>query len=298
MVSPLGGLLPPVVTPLRDGRPDPDAIERFVALLSPHLDGMVVCGSVGEGPSLGMEARQSAARAFAKALQGRGALVLGCAATSLEDLRRLIRLGEELDVDGYLIPVPFYYRHTPASVREFYHRIVSWTERAIIVYDNPTTTKTTLTAEELVRIGEDHPQLRHVKLTDPDLEKAAALADRVRAFAGSDEVMHHQVTRGCVGAMTGLPQIFPHLARAWFDALQRGDEREARRHYDHMAPLAIELMVGPDRYPAIIKHALWRLGVIPEPDVLPPLLPLDELRRREVDLVLELSRERAGRKEQ
>lgn len=285
----LTGLLPPVVTPLRDGRPDPEAIQGFVNHLAGRIEGIVVCGSVGEGPSLSLSQREVAVRAFAEVLRGRGTLVLGCAATALEDLRRLFEMGEELDVDGFLVPVPYYFRHTGAGVREFYGRVASWTEREVVMYDNPVTTKTLLSVSDILHLAEQHANLRHVKLTDPDPDKPEALAGRMLALAGSDEVMHHQMTRGCVGAMTGLPQIFPDTTRAWFDALQSGEEREARRLYDRLSPMIIELMLGADRYPAVIKHALWRLGVIPDPSVLSPLLPLDARRRREIDLVLELT---------
>jgi 4-hydroxy-tetrahydrodipicolinate synthase len=284
------GLVPPVITPMRDGRVDAEGIDRFVAHAGELLDGMVVCGSCGEGPSLPADEKRVAVEAFVGAADGRFPIVLGAAGTSVADVITTLRMGEELGVAGFLVPSPMYFRNSSQSVAEFFRSVAAATDLEVMVYDNPSASKTVLSVEDLVRIVEASPNINHVKMTDTDLEKVEGLVTRsdVTVLAGSDEIMHHQLMRGCPGAVTAAPQVFPRTGRAWFDAASKGDEKTSREHYNRMAPFIIELLQGPDQYPAVIKFALGHLGVLPSDEVLPPLTPLSQRRRAEVATVLDL----------
>jgi 4-hydroxy-tetrahydrodipicolinate synthase len=283
------GLIPPMVTPVRDGQVDPSGIEALVAHTVEHLDGMVVAGSCGEGPSLSLRERRRAVETFITALGGRLPVIMGVAGTSLAEVVELVGEGSRLGVAGFLVPPPYYFRNSDDALRSYFGEVAKSTDREVMVYDNPNTTKTPLSVEVLLRLVEDNPNINHLKVTDTDIAKITALAERTDAalLAGSDEVMHHQVLRGCAGAVTAAPQVFPRTGRAWFDAAHAGDETAARRHYDRMTPFIIELLQGPDQYPAVVKLALHHLGVLPDVAVLPPLTPLDERRRQEVATVLD-----------
>jgi 4-hydroxy-tetrahydrodipicolinate synthase len=281
------GLIPPMVTPVRDGRVDPDGIDALVAHTVDHLDGMVVVGSCGEGPSLSLSERRRAVDAFVTALDGRLPVIMGVAGTSLADVVDLVGEGARLGVAGFLVPPFFYFRNSAEALGAYYGEVAKATDREVMVYDNPNATKTPMSVDVLARLAEDNPNINHIKVTDTDIAKVSALAERTDAvlLAGSDEVMHHQVLRGCAGAVTAAPHVFPRVARAWFDAA--GDEAEGRRHYDRMTPFIIELLQGSDQYPAAVKLALHHLGVLPDAAVLPPLTPLDARRRQGIAVVLD-----------
>ena len=192
-----------------------------------------------------------------------------------------------IGVAGFLVPPFFYFRNSAEALGAYYGEVAKATDREVMVYDNPNATKTPMSVDVLARLAEDNPNINHIKVTDTDIAKVSALAERTDAvlLAGSDEVMHHQVLRGCAGAVTAAPHVFPRVARAWFDAA--GDEAEGRRHYDRMTPFIIELLQGSDQYPAAVKLALHHLGVLPDAAVLPPLTPLDARRRQGIAVVLD-----------
>ena len=284
------GLIPPMVTPIADSRVDRKGVASLVGHTVEHLDGMVVGGSCGEGPSLGWDGRTAAVGAFLEEVSGRIPVIAGVASTSTSDTQLLMKEGDRLGVAGYLVPPPFYFANSEQGVAAFYRRVASMTDREVIVYDNPRTTKTTMSVNLLASIVEQSPNINHIKVTDPDLDKVTRLrqASDATLLAGTDEVMHHQVARGCEGAVTAAPQVFPKMCRAWFDAACQRQGNTGRALYDRLLPFVVELLLGPDQYPAVIKHALFRLGVIPSDEVLSPLTPLDERRRQEVAEVLEI----------
>jgi 4-hydroxy-tetrahydrodipicolinate synthase len=281
------GLIPPMVTPLSAAEADMDGIAALVEHSIDHLDGMVVGGSCGEGPSLGRRQRLEVLSHFVDVVGGRVPVIAGVASTSLADIRAVVEEGDRLGVTGYLVPPPFYFTNSAGGVETFFAEVARTTDREIMIYDNPKTTKTTMSVELLASVVEQSPNINHVKVTDPDLDKITGLRQRCDAvlLAGSDEVMHHQVLRGCEGAVTAAPQVFPRICRSWFDAAST--DGGGRLHYNRLLPFVIELLLGPDQYPAVIKHALFQLGVLASDEVLPPLTPLDERRRKEISGVLE-----------
>jgi 4-hydroxy-tetrahydrodipicolinate synthase len=282
------GLLPPVITPFRGGKVDGDSIARLVEFCMPHLDGMVVAGSTGEGPSMTLQERVETIQHFNRAMRGRMHMIVGVAETSLENIREIMRVGDANDAAGYLVPLPFYFKHTGETITAFYRAIAAYTEREIIIYDNPYTTKTMLTASDYARIGEACPNVRHVKITDTNVHKvdAAKAATRMILLSGDDGVMQQQVLRGCEGAVTAVLQVFPKESRSWFDRTREGDLAASTRLFAWLLPFINELMVGADEYPAVTKWALRRRGVIASDEMFPPIAQLTEFRRRVLESVM------------
>ena len=284
------GLFPPVITPFRSGRVDGESIGRLVEACAPTLDGMVVAGSTGEGPSMTFTERTTMIELFSRAMRGRLRLVVGVAETSLDDIRQLMRFGDEHDAVGYLVPLPFYFRHTAETIMAFFREVSGYTDREIIVYDNPYTTKTVLTVDDYGRLAALRSNIRHVKITDTSIDKVDAAKARgdLVLLAGSDEVMHQQIVRGCEGAITATPKVFPAESRAWFDAARAGDLAASARLFARLLPFVNEVMIGTDDYPAVIKYALRHRGVIASDDVRRPLAPLSDVRRRILESVMPL----------
>lgn len=289
------GLFPPVITPFVDGRVDAGSIERLVEACAPHLDGMVVAGSTGEGPSMTFDERTATIGHFARAMRGRLRMIVGVAETSVDDIRELMRFGDEHGADGYLVPVPFYFRHTPETVAAFFREVSGYTDREIVVYDNPYATKTFLTAADYGVLASLRRNIRHVKITDTALAKVDAANQRgdLILLSGSDEVMQQQVVRGCEGAITAIPQIVPKTARAWFDATRAGDLAASSGLWARMLPLINEMMIGTDEYPGVVKFALRHRGVIASDEVRVPLPPLADVRRRILHSIMPLVEELA-----
>lgn len=290
-MSDLRGLIPPMVTPMRDGAIDVKSIRSLVDFVAPHLDGLCICSSTGEAASLSLDERKQLVTSYLDALAGRKPLVVGLSDTAAPVTEDLVRFCEDLPVAAYLVPLPYYFRHTGQSIHAYFKWIASLTGRPIVLYDNPYSTKTTLSASLLASLVESVPTIEYIKLTDVDIDKPIELGQLsgVKLIAGSDEVMDHHIRRGCIGVICATPQVFPAESRRWFDALTTGDEGAAFRAKTAFASFIGEVMVGVDEYPATIKYALWKKGVIASPEVRRPLQALSDLRHREIVGSIELA---------
>jgi 4-hydroxy-tetrahydrodipicolinate synthase len=283
------GLYPPVVTPFSNGSIDREGIASIVDHCAVHLPGLCVAGSTGEAPSLTFAERREAIETYAQAMRGRMRLMVGVAETALGSIRELMALGDSVGAEGYLVPLSYYFHHNSDTVHAFYKEVSSFTKADVLIYDNPYTTKTFLAVDDVARVAKACPNVRHVKITDlslPKVEEYRAKTELV-LLAGSDDVMHHQVMRGCVGAVTATPQVYPRHASTWLEETLKGNATEAYQLYAAMLPYIMEMMGGVDEYPNVVKMALRHLGVIKDDGVRLPLLPLSERRRAEVQLVLD-----------
>jgi 4-hydroxy-tetrahydrodipicolinate synthase len=283
----LRGLLPPVITPFRNGAVDGDSIARLVESCAPHLDGLVVAGSTGEGPSMTLAERVQTVRFFSQSMRGRLRLIVGVAETNLENIREIMRAGDAAGAVAYLVPLPFYFKHTSETITAFYREVSGFTDREIVVYDNPYTTKTVLTVADYARLREVRNNIRHVKVTDTTVAKIdAAKASGMILLAGDDGVMQHQVLRGCEGAVTAVLQVFPQESRAWFDRTREGDLAASTRLFSSLLPFINELAIGADEYPAVVKWALRHRGVIASDEMRLPISQLTDFRRRVLERVM------------
>jgi 4-hydroxy-tetrahydrodipicolinate synthase len=292
----LHGLLPVVPTALRQGEIDRDGCRAIAEWLTPHVHGLTLLGSLGEGPSLAVRARQEAAEAFIEGSASRLVIVLGIGASAIEDSIALSRHGEQRGVDALFLPAPTYYAAGEHGLLEYFTRVADATSLPIVLYDNPYITGFRLSPSFMAELTERAPSFRYVKVTDRKHGKVEEIVTQTPLvpFSGSDDLMHHHVLTGARGAMTAVPCVAPRASRRWWDLVEAGDADGAFGIFTHsMAALALEMMSEGDHYPVLAKECLRLLGVLESSDVLPPLIGIPESRVDYLRRALEAAGEKA-----
>ncbi len=204
------GFVPPIATPLLDGRLDLPSLERQLDDLAEHVAGYLVGGSVGEVASLTLEERETLMRTCA----ARGAthrLAMSISDNCFEHSRRLAGTAGEAGADLVMVSCPNYFTNGRAMLVDYFGRLGEIVPTDICLYDNPLASNTSLTIEDIAAIADAVPRVSHIKVTDLALEKVAALreATSLVVLAGDDAVLWNQLDRGAEGAMVALPLIYP-----------------------------------------------------------------------------------------
>lgn len=283
MQKQITGFIPPIATPMRDGKVDVPSLERLVDYLAPYVNGYLVGGSVGENPSLTLAERILIAEVVAARKHSSHILAVSVADNALPNCFELARMASRVKADLAMVLCPTYYTNSRAMLCSFIGAIGSKSDIPLCLYDNPEASGVKLSVEDIAAIARAVPQLRHIKVTDPDPNKVAALkcgAD-LGIHAGDDIVLWHMLSRGADGAMVGIPMIYPEQAAAFWGAMKAGNTSVALDHYRVLTPFIHLAFGGPD-YVQVIKFVLHHRGVIDTDEVRLPLLPLDTIRRREV----------------
>ena len=108
--APFGRVLTAMVTPFSaDGGVDLELAGRLAThLVSQGSDGLVICGTTGESPTLSWDEEHQLFSAVKAAVGSRASLVAGCGSNCTSEAVEAIRKAAQLGADGALVVVPYY----------------------------------------------------------------------------------------------------------------------------------------------------------------------------------------------
>jgi len=272
----LSGLLTAILTPFDlQGNP---TWEQFPALLDfqrqAGVDGLVVCGTNGEGTSLSVAERK---RALETVMAHRGAftIVAGTGAANTPDAVELTRHAADVGADAVLALPPFFFKEpTAAGLAPYFRAILDAADIPVLLYNIPRFTAVPITDELIERLI-DHPNMSGIKDSDGVWERTAALITgypQLRIFAGSDRLDARCYAHGGAGCISGGANAFPEALAAIRDAFRTGGDgpqlAAAQARLDALIDIVIRYpVIGTSK--CILAHrGLPRLGVRP-PLVLP-----------------------------
>ena len=276
------GLIPPIATPLQDGKLDVASLDRMLEDIAPHVSGVLVGGGVGEVPSLSLDERLELIALTARRLPSNLLLAVSIADNSFVHNQRLAVAAAEAGAGLLVAACPNYYANDVSMMQGYFAGLSEVVTLDLCLYDNPTSSHTRLSPCDIAAIAEAAPRLTHVKVTDVSIGKVAALKETtsMTVCAGEDAVLWDQSIEADA-AMVALPLLFPEEAAAFWSAIERGDLGAAEVCYRDVAPF-LHAALGASDYVQVIKTVLHHRGVITSPEVRLPLLPLPPRRRAEV----------------
>lgn len=275
-INSLRGLLTAILTPF--DRQGDLALQHIPALLDFQrrvgVDGVVVCGTNGEGASLSVEERMRTLEAIL-ASRERMLVIAATGAASITDTLALTRHAAEAGADAALVLPPFYFKApTTEGLAAWFLRVLDAADLPVMLYNIPQQSAVAISHELLDRlIG--HPNLAGLKDSTGDRASTEGFISRypqLRVFAGSDRLASRSYASGGAGGISGGANAFPEVVAAVRDAYQtdaggpRTQEAQARLN------ALIDIVV---RYPliAVSKSVLAHRG-LPRMSVRPPLVDL------------------------
>ena len=230
------GVVTAVVTPFSpDDRPDLDNLQRLIrCLVEEGVDGLLLLGTTGEGPSTSFEEQQDILRAGLEAAGDRTVMAgTGCA--SLPDTIRLTRRAFELGVDGVVTVPPFYFKKSStAGLLAYFQRVLDEAvppEGALFLYDIPQVTGIPISPELIAGLlSHAENKLGGVKDSTGDFAHSLALIrafPQLRIFVGTDKFLLNGMRSGAAGCITAGSNVFGSLAAGVYRAFCEGREAEA-----------------------------------------------------------------------
>lgn len=289
------GTIPVIPTPFLDDRVDCESIERMLEYTLPHVDGYTVLGSTGEAPSMTVEERMETTEFILRSVPQGKTNVVGVGHTCLADAIRLARHAQEHGADAVLVPVPYYFPNTMEGAFRYISAIDQVLDIDLVLYDNPVTTKTALSAQTVIEWTQQLRNARTVKLTDHDLSKIQPWKQAgLNVLAGDDIILFQYLISGVDGSMVLAPMIFPAAFREAWELIQQGEiDRAFAIFAEQILPFLHIFGVGDEI--ATTKSLYCDLGLFTSSDVRPPLTGVDPLRRQLLRLAYDLSIQQASR---
>jgi len=270
-----GRLLTAMVTPFKEnGDVDFEQAKKLaLALLDSGSDGLIVVGTTGESPTL---IREEEYRLFAdiKSVVGdRGVVVAGTGSNNTAEALEATREAERIGVDACLLVVPYYNKPTQEGLYRHFKTIAESTSLPCILYNVPSRTVTSLSADTIVRLSQID-NIIGVKEASGNLEQVANVISNAGkdfiVWSGNDNDTFHIMTLGGYGVISVVSHLVGKQIKEMIDNTVNGKIKEAAAIHRRLLPLVNAMFVISNPIP--LKYALNHIGF----KVGNPRLPLTE----------------------
>ena len=278
-----------MVTPFA---PDGSVDLALAGRLADHLvrhgsDGLVLCGTTGESPTLSWAEQHALFAAVKEAVGGRAALLAGsgsnCTAEAVEATAEASALG----ADGALVVVP-YYNRPPQEGLEAHFRAVAAAAPGlpVMLYNIPGRTGCSLDPETSARLL-DLPNVVAYKAASGTTEEVSRLrllcGERLAIYSGDDALTLPMLAVGAVGVVSVASHVAGLQIRELIQAFLAGDHTLALARHEALLPLLQALFCTSNPIP--VKAAL-ELGGWPVGAPRLPLLSADSTVRERLSSIL------------
>jgi dihydrodipicolinate synthase/N-acetylneuraminate lyase len=215
----LTGAIAAAVTPLSD---DGDAIDEraFPALASflidGGVDGVLACGTTGEGVLLSVDERRRVTERFLEERRGAFQVAVHAGAQSTRDTVALATHAREVGADAVAVIAPPYY---PLDDEELLAHLAAAAHACdplpFYVYEFVGRSGYAIPVAVIERLRGDTSNLAGMKVSDTPWDKVTPyLIEGLDVFVGSEPLVPRGLDAGARGAVSGLATAFPEIVAA------------------------------------------------------------------------------------
>ena len=296
----LRGIFPAVTTPFAaDGSVALARLRENIGRYNgTRLAGYVLNGSTGESVLLRWEEVERVWETAKDAAAPGKILIAGTAAESTAETIEHTNRAASIGFDVALVRTPHYFKPqmTPDALAEFYLRVADAARIPILLYSVPIYTQLSLPAPVIARVA-SHPNIVGMKDSSGDLIGFAEIMSVVpkdfQMLVGAVSMLHQSLQGGGVGAILAVACSFPELCVEAYEASRAGNDLRA-------VSLQAKLVAAADLFGrqygiAGLKYAMDCLGYYGGPPR-PPLLPVEESEKEELDALVSTLSEVLARK--
>jgi 4-hydroxy-tetrahydrodipicolinate synthase len=266
-----------LVTPfLKDGSVDYNAYKKLIHyIIDNGCQYLVVLGTTGEAPVLSKEEKIQLIEIAYQETKGNTPVVVGIGgnntAALIEDLKTFPLEGAA----AVLSASPYYSKPSQEGIFQHYKSLASVSPKPIMLYNVPGRTGKGISAETVIRIANEIPNVMGIKEASGDmLHCMHILRDKPEHFmviSGDDALAMAQIACGMEGVISVAANAFPSAFSNMINASLSGDFISAKRINDQLLS-AYDLMFCENN-PAGIKAFLYNKKLIDNILRL-PLVPL------------------------
>lgn len=254
-----------MVTPFQeDGQVDYDGLKNLIEhLIDGGVEYLVSLGTTGESATLSEAERKQVWAFTAKVVNKRVGLVAGIGGNNTHEVVEQIK---SFDIDGYdaiLSASPHYNKPTQEGIYQHYKTIALNSKLPIILYNVPSRTGSTVSAETTVRLAKEFKNIIGIKEASGNFDLFNQLMrDKPEGFlfiSGDDPVTLPMMALGGVGVISVIGNALPRQLSDMVRLLLNNDYKGA--HAAHFDLIEFTRLMFTEGSPAGVKTALKQLGI-------------------------------------
>jgi 4-hydroxy-tetrahydrodipicolinate synthase len=252
-----------IVTPMKDGKVDLRALRELAEWqLAEGTDGIVPCGTTGEGVTLTAQERVDVIRTVVEACRGKAPVIAGAGSNATHECIEAVKRAKELGADAALVVTPYYNKPTQEGLYRHYTAVWEATRFPVVVYNVPGRTSGDILPETVARLVKAGAVV--------GIKEATA---NISYLSGDDFTVVPYIACGGHGVISVVANIAPRAMKELVSAALKGDHAAALERQVAMAELNRIMFVETN--PGPVKAAVALLGRC-GPEIRLPLAPVSD----------------------
>lgn len=230
-------------------------------LIESGNDGLVICGTTGESPTLSDEEKIRLFRVTKEAVGGRGRIIAG---TGTYDTAHSIHLSKEAHragADGLLLVNPYYSRPSQEGLYQHFRAIAESTPLPVMLYNIPGRTSVNCTPETIARLAQV-PNIVAVKEAAGSLDQVSDIRvrtpDAFLIYSGDDSLTLPKLAVGATGVVSVAGNLVARQIQDMITAFIAGRTGDALKVHRRLWPLFKVLFITTNPVP--VKAAMRLSG--------------------------------------
>jgi 4-hydroxy-tetrahydrodipicolinate synthase len=284
----LRGSMVALVTPMKDGAVDVPALRSLARWqIDKGTDGLVPCGTTGEGATLTGEEVSAVVSACVEEAKGRVPVIAGCGSNSTQRTIENVQLARRAGADAALVVTPYYNKPTQEGLFRHFEAVAQRGGLPVVLYNVPSRTSVDLLPDTIGRLSKV-AGIVGVKEASGSVVRVAEIQEKCEGrpfaiLAGDDMFTLATLGMGGHGVISVVANVAPADLAKLFDDFSAADLGSAQKAQVRMAPLVRALFCETNPMP--VKYALHRMGKI-GPELRLPLVPVSASGAAQVDAAL------------
>ena len=232
----LQGIVPPLITPLRDTDTlDVDGLQRLLEhVILGGVEGVFILGTTGEGPSLSYRLRREMISRTCELVRQRIPVFVGATDTAFVESITLAQHAADAGAAAVVMSTPYYFPAGQTELKSYIRSLVGQLPLPLVLYNMPGLTKVwfeTSTLAELASLD----QIIGVKDSSGDLEYFERLVGLKQSrpdwsiMMGPEHLLTQSVSLGGDGGVNGGANVCPALFVEVYTAARDGQTERLDR---------------------------------------------------------------------
>jgi 4-hydroxy-tetrahydrodipicolinate synthase len=265
------GILPPLISPLKDDRTlDTAALETLVDhVLHGGVHGLFLLGTTGEGPGLSHQQRKGLVESVCAHAASKVPVLVSVTNASFEQSMMAVEIAAAAGAKGVVVAPPPYYSTSQKELLDYLETFAGKSVLPTYLYNAPQATKVMIGWETVAKAAEMDGMAGYKDSSGNMVEfhkvlRAVSHLENFSVNIGSEELLSDALLLGADGGVCGGANVFPSLFVDMYRACVEGDLDLIRSLHERIIELSCslyELDRSSVGYIKSIKTALAQLDI-------------------------------------
>ena len=249
-----------------------EALRLAGYLLDNGSDGLIVCGTTGEGPNIEDRDKLELFTLIAKEYGHRASIIANTGSNSTKKSIALTKAASHTGVHGVMTVVPYYNKPNQEGCYLHFKAIAESTDLPVMLYNVPGRTGGRIEPQTVARLAKECPNITSIKEATGNIKITQQIRELLpnndfMIYSGDDALTLDVIQNGGVGVISVSSHIVGKEMQKMIALFKEGKVKEARAIELSIVPILKAMFITTNPIP--VKYAMKQLGFITGPLLLP-----------------------------